>query len=46
MLELPPFLNGTPENQALQLRNYLIRLAREIDERLKDLEEQQEKEKS
>ena len=46
MLEYPPFLNGSAENQAAQLRAYLIRLAREIDERLKDLEEQQEKEKS
>lgn len=44
MLELPPILGGSAENQAAQLRAYLVRLAREIDVRLRELEEQQEKE--
>ena len=31
-LELPPMLSGDPEQQLKQLRDYLIRLVRELNE--------------
>ena len=31
-LELPPMLSGDPEQQLTQLRDYLIRLVRELNE--------------
>ena len=31
MYELPPLSQGTPEQQIADLRNYLVRLARDLD---------------
>ena len=32
MMELPPILTGTPQQQINQLREYLIRLVRQLEE--------------
>ena len=40
--EYPPMLTGTPENQTAQLREYLVRLIRYLDEILRDIEPKQE----
>lgn len=43
MLEYPPILTGDEQHQILQLRDYLLRLVRSLDNRLQDIEEQGEK---
>jgi hypothetical protein len=32
MMELPPILTGTPQQQINQLREYLLRLVRQLEE--------------
>lgn len=32
MIDLPPILQGTPEEQLRQLREYLVRLAQQLNE--------------
>lgn len=44
MIEYPPLLKGDAEQQTAQLRDYLIRLARELENRLKDIEEHTQEE--
>ena len=38
--EYPPMLTGTPENQIAQLRDYLVRLVRYLNEILEEIEKE------
>lgn len=39
--EYPPVLSGTAENQCAQLRAYLVRLVRYLDEIIEELQKDQ-----
>lgn len=39
--EYPPMLSGTAENQCAQLRAYLVRLVRYLDEIIEELQKDQ-----